>query len=289
MAADWYWSRGQERFGPVTPAEMVASIRNGTVLGTDLVWTESMTEWKPAASVPSVAKHLPGASPGPAYGGAPAMAPALAPMAVEPASPVAVGYYNPADSLPPRAAATLRGFAPPTGDVAEWPLDDMRVAQYREAYKLRQAVLSSANLYKLGFALTLLSAVVELIAAMVDFGSGRRSQQQQAVGLLVALVFAIGFCVLYGIAWKATIKCRRWAPITMTVLLSISVAVMLVGFVAGAAAASSRDAAPAFFGLVIVLAIGGAFIYVSSKAISAIPKYLAMPAWCQELLATKTM
>ena len=111
--------------------------------------------------------------------------------------------------------------------------------------------------------------------------------------MLVLAGVTIGFSVLYGLAWKATIKCRRWAPITVTILLSLGLCVSLFGTVAGAVAstgmnARSSSAVPSALVGVISLVIGGVLVLVAARAIVAIPKYLATPAWCQELLAKRT-
>lgn len=46
----------------------------------------------------------------------------------------------------------------------------------------------------------------------------------------------------------------------------------------------SAQAGPEAVGLIVVLIFDAAFAIVSWKALAAIPKYLAQPAWCQELI-----
>src|SRR5438046_114540 len=46
----WYFARGSEQHGPVAIDQLRQMIASGRVLRTDLVWTEGMAAWEPAAS-----------------------------------------------------------------------------------------------------------------------------------------------------------------------------------------------------------------------------------------------
>jgi cation transport ATPase len=296
MASEWYWSRGQERFGPFAAPAFIAQLKDGTVQPADLVWTESMTEWKAAGSVAAVAKYLPARQPAAASAQPqPAQPQSAEPQAVyEPAaeeSPAAsVGYFNPVAGLPPRAADALRGHANPVGDVSDWPLDDARVMDFRQAFKLRQAVMQSANLAKLLMALNAIGAAILLVFALFTLSEGRHNSGGVAVALMVADLFVTAFAVLYGLAWKATLKSQRWAPVTVTTLLSIGTAFSIISTMIGSANSNRSDTQfTAVIVVVISLVIGGAFIAVAAKGITAIPKYLQTPAWCQELLSQTTV
>jgi hypothetical protein len=299
MASQWYWSRGQERFGPFAAPAFVAQLKGGTVQPTDLVWTESMTEWKTAGSVSAVAKYLPGHQPAPAQQtrlqparvlGAPPQAAPVYEVAAGEAATSSVSYFNPVAGLPPRAAEALRGHASPVGDVSDWPLDDARVMDFRQAFKLRQAVMQSANLAKLLMALNAIGAAILLIVALFTLSEGRHNSGGVAVALMVADLFVTAFAVLYGLAWKATLKSQRWAPVTVTTLLSIGTAFSVISTLIGSANSNRSDTQfTAVIVVVISLVIGGAFIAVAAKGITAIPKYLQTPAWCQELLSKTTV
>ena len=249
-------------------------------MATDLVWTDSMTEWKPAGSVPAVAKYLAGATLA-----APPPAGYAAPQATVTPQGASVGYYNPAAGLPPRAAETLRGHAPPAGDVSDWPLDDHRVQQFREAFKLRQSILQSANLFKGLLALYSIAGVLVAIGGLAAMGMNSRSNGLGGAVLLGAAGLVVGLAIFFGFAWKVTIQSKRWASITATVLLSIMTAFSVVSSLLGASNNRGPAAASSAISVVIAAVIGGAFIAVSSRAIGAIPKYLQTPAWCQELLS----
>jgi hypothetical protein len=84
---NWHYANRGQRFGPVTEAEMLQLISNGTVTMDTLVWREGMSEWKIAREVAELRDLT-----------------AMAPAAGE------LGTRAAADgSTPPRA-----GFTPPT-------------------------------------------------------------------------------------------------------------------------------------------------------------------------------
>src|SRR4051794_26159931 len=70
MAA-WYYARDGQQVGPYELVDFQQLIAAGTVRGDDLVWTDGMADWQPAARVPAVAPaasaSTPAAYPAPAY------------------------------------------------------------------------------------------------------------------------------------------------------------------------------------------------------------------------------
>lgn len=72
---NWYFSRNGQQAGPIPLEALQNMYATGQVQPNDLVWTEGMPQWLPAASVPAVT----------GAGAAPAPAPQVSPM----------GYYNP--------------------------------------------------------------------------------------------------------------------------------------------------------------------------------------------------
>ena len=55
MAQDWYYIRdGQEKSGPVSPSHLKSLAASGELRPTDLVWTDGMTDWKPADRIESL-------------------------------------------------------------------------------------------------------------------------------------------------------------------------------------------------------------------------------------------
>lgn len=68
----WYYRRGEAQLGPVSWEELVGAARAGGLGTGDLVWTDGMAQWQPAASIPGLLPEQPsGAMPPmrPAYSG----------------------------------------------------------------------------------------------------------------------------------------------------------------------------------------------------------------------------
>jgi hypothetical protein len=72
----WYYLRDGAQLGPVSWEDLVNAARTGNLVPGDLVWTEGMAQWQPAASIPGLIPQQP--VPPPAYG-APPMPPGYAP------------------------------------------------------------------------------------------------------------------------------------------------------------------------------------------------------------------
>jgi len=85
MATEWYYAKGNQQHGPVSAADLKSLAVSGQLTPQDMVRTNGMTEWKPAASV----KGLFGA-------------PAVTPPPIPPSA-----------SAPPPAAAVISQSAPP--------------------------------------------------------------------------------------------------------------------------------------------------------------------------------
>lgn len=102
---EWYYVQDRQKVGPVSKEELRSLFDQGTIAGADLVWTQGMSEWKPASQVQ-------------ARFAAPLAAPAVAPPASPPASEgggmePAIDMEAPAPSGEPAAVATAepaRGY-----------------------------------------------------------------------------------------------------------------------------------------------------------------------------------
>jgi hypothetical protein len=253
-----------------------------------MIWKEGMAEWVTVSRVPALMKYV--KKPEPA-----AMAAAPQPAAVAPqeeAAPVEslpagqVGYYNPSGSMPPRAAQTLRMHARPRGDTGDWPLDDARVAQFDQAWKLRKRIDGAASLFRLLFLLIAIADVVGLIGGAVALSNARGpSAMASLFFLLGAGSVYVGLTVLHYFAWKGTVRSQAWAPLTMGILFSLGAAgyVALMFFVG--MASGPRDTTAVYAGFGFAVLIVGALAYVSFRGFAAIGPYLRQPAWCQELLS----
>jgi hypothetical protein len=52
--SDWYVLVNGAQQGPISREDLRQRVGNGTIRGDDLVWTEGMTQWSPAASIPEL-------------------------------------------------------------------------------------------------------------------------------------------------------------------------------------------------------------------------------------------
>src|SRR4029079_6693406 len=62
----WYMAIGGHQVGPVSQDDVITNLRNGTIDGNTLVFTEGMKNWTPLKDVPQLASFLgggPGARP----------------------------------------------------------------------------------------------------------------------------------------------------------------------------------------------------------------------------------
>ena len=65
MADDnWYYAQNNQQLGPVTLEALRGMVASGQVGAADLVWTQGMSQWLPARSVPEVASALAGGASG---------------------------------------------------------------------------------------------------------------------------------------------------------------------------------------------------------------------------------
>jgi hypothetical protein len=75
----WYYLRNEIQTGPLSWEDLVGAARSGGVTPGDLVWTDGMAQWQPAASIPGlipqVYPSMAGPRPGP---------PAAAPLGDDP-------------------------------------------------------------------------------------------------------------------------------------------------------------------------------------------------------------
>ena len=68
--AQWYMAIGGHQVGPVSAAEIVSNVKNGSIDASTLVFSAGMTNWTPLSRVPEFAQHLK-SSAGAASAGAP--------------------------------------------------------------------------------------------------------------------------------------------------------------------------------------------------------------------------
>lgn len=273
----WMYARGQQQFGPVTLEQLKQLMHTGQVQGADLVWRDGMPQWVPAQSVAEL------------RGGdaAPPIAAAVRPA--EPATGVgAVPYYSGSAGMPPRAHEALKYHARPKGDVGDWPLDDGRVAVFAETARLRRRIVRAANTYRALMALTILGSVFMLfgMAAAISGtrrGGGGGGGAAAVVGIAIVLFIVVGFAVFYWFASRATMRSQRWAPLTVLIVWMALIGMNFLTLLLGTVSSRSTAYSSTIVGVIVTVILGGIVAIYSLQAMFAIPKYLAQPAWCQEL------
>ena len=282
----WYYARGDQRLGPVDVSEIRALAAQGELNGDDLVWTDGMADWAPARTRRELGLDVTGNSDWPQP--APAT---VAPMqAVSPFPAQAVGYYVPTGGMPPRAAPHLDGHAGPTGDVGDWPLDDTRVATFVETMKLRRKVTGAAQLYRTLFLVGLIFTALLLLLVPFMMMAVPRGRSTDTLQMTVGAAFTVGQTIFCFFAWRATLKTRRWAPLTMGIIFLASIGWVVVSLlVASSASNQPGEAVGMLLGGVLLCIFPAIFAVTSFRAFSTIPRYLAQPAWCQEIIAASKL
>jgi hypothetical protein len=308
--SEWHYSSNGQQLGPVNSAQLKQLAASGQLQASDMVWKDGMADWAPASRIKGLFDGASAASAArPAGGGGAAVAtipvaPEAArtvavaphhqqqqqqaedtfPASQQPASPI--GYYNPSAGLGERVARTMQGFPPPSGMQGEWPLSEMQLAQLKEAEKQRKSIRSCGGLMGFLCAMWAICAVLFGVSGSFILGGPGGRAPTWASGFVMGFAgIFIGFAVLAFFARRATLRCRIWAPITFTALMSIGMILNLVGAVMNSGSGPGRSSGgPEIVGVVIGLAIGAAFLSVFVKAMLAIPKFLACPLWAQEAL-----
>jgi uncharacterized membrane protein len=302
--SQWFYVRESKRTGPLGLSAMREMLARGELGAQTMVWTVGMNQWTPAAQVPALSGQA-HAAPPPAVApiaaqhpldsaGNPApvaaSAPGTAPIPADhhEAAPVAalasgIGYHSATAGMPQRATENLKGHAHPAGDQGDWPLDDARVAHFAETVQVRKKITGAAQLYRALLFLSLIGLVmlgIVFAAALADppRGSGARGD---TIAMGVAAVFLLGLCALYYVTWRATMRAHRWAPLTMMIVFLLGVVANLISLTG---AFTGRVEPAALVGGLVGTALAVLFAFISLQSLLSIPKYLAQPAWCQELI-----
>jgi len=199
-----------------------------------------------------------------------------------PAAAAPIEYFSPASGLRAQTAELLKTYGSLRGSREQWPLDEGMLAQLKEAEKFRKKIRTAASLYHLLLFLGIIATVLLLLVGLLATASGARGA---AAGLL-AMVFAGLICgavsVLYFFCQRYTLRCQRWAPLTMMIVFLLGVALNLASMVLAASSSpqGAMAAVPALLGMILP----AAFAWVSFQAFTAIPKFLSQPVWAVEAL-----
>ena len=188
------------------------------------------------------------------------------------------------DGHPRAARSNLRGHARPTGDTHDWPLDEQRLGQFQDTLRIRKKVTAAAGLYKLLLLVALIFFVIFAITGLTALMEQKTNQRSTGVTVIVITV-VLGICVFYYFAERGTRRSQAWAPMTMFILFLVGGAFQVLSLGLVARATTAAQSAGAGVGLIVALIFNVAFAVASLRAVMAMPKYLAQPAWCQELIA----
>jgi hypothetical protein len=264
MSTEWYYVKAGQRYGPISREQLDELAGGGQIGPQDMVWKEGMSEWIGAGKV----EGLFGASAG------------------QYATPQEIGYYNPVGSLPARTAVILRGMATPTGPQGDWPLSDEHLAQLQLAESHRKQIRNLVSLFNLGLLIFCILAPIYMLVGLFSLGSGGRRGSEDAMMGLVGFLITGALATLCFFSGRHTRLCRIWPSIVATVLLGVFILGLFVSiFIMSTARRGGFGPRPDIIVAPIIASIlPGAFIYVSIRAMLAIPRFLATPVWCQEAL-----
>ena len=48
---EWHYSKNGQQHGPVSEADLITMVQNGSVAPTDLAWNKGMDAWKPVSEI----------------------------------------------------------------------------------------------------------------------------------------------------------------------------------------------------------------------------------------------
>jgi hypothetical protein len=194
------------------------------------------------------------------------------------AGPLPIGYATTA--LPERAQANLRIHARPLGDTSEWPLSELQLNQLCQTMTIRKTVAAAAALYKLLVLLAVIGFTFVATIIVRDFLRGHLNGPRTALLTLVC----VGIGAFYTYVEVSTRRSQKWAPLTMACLFCLGGLGQVLAIIAMASQTYPQRAAGGIAVTAVALVFDVAFAWLSFRAFFAIPKYLSMPAWCQEFV-----
>jgi hypothetical protein len=110
----WYYAQGREKCGPIDRSQLIEFLKTGVITPGSLVWTNTMSEWKPAIQVPGLLGGDPEPAAAPAIAAAPEPAPAAAPAATATSATVHADLPPGATSWEQLEASSDTGMTPGT-------------------------------------------------------------------------------------------------------------------------------------------------------------------------------
>jgi hypothetical protein len=277
IMSEWYYTRGEDHFGPVTTAQLRELAGCGDLRPTDLVWKDGMTQWVAATQL-----DIP-FSPGGVVTAEAPPAPQAPPIGQDGgAGRPLVSYYSPTTDMTTLARVALRGFPPLTGSRDHFPLTEDELKELARTARLRAPIVRAAMLYTALFYSGLLVTVGMLTVYLyltARFGAfGASVQAEAASGYFVRVGIVGGLSILCLLASRATRKCQPWAPIAMIVHFALWIAYLVWVLFTSFRDLGGPDGVVAvvlFFFVIPPLA----FLILSVTALTRIRSFLRRPLW----------
>jgi hypothetical protein len=198
-SVQWFYARDGQQQGPVSFEALQQLGRQGGLTPGDLVWTQTMTQWQPASTVPGlVAAPVP---PPPVYG-VPGMPP---PIGYPPA-----GQYPPPGYAPPGYVG-----APPPGYYAG-PRDVGQDAGMRWLIPVGRSVWAIAAGYLGLLSVSMVLAPLAVIFGIVAIRDIKKHPNRHGLGrawfgiIMGAIFTVIGIMVLINALAEPSHPPRRW-------------------------------------------------------------------------------
>lgn len=177
-SSDWFYVQDRQKVGPVTKEVLRSLFEDGTITGEDLVWTQGMSEWKPAGQVQG-------------RFGAPAAAPP---------PPAATAGMEPAinmDAPVPTANAAAENAAYDVGeglgiDRTYAPTTEHEYAHF--GLRLGAFIIDSMILFAVSFAIIVAGFGVAAVLVV-------SAPNSSAITSIATLIIVITYGLLFAIPW----------------------------------------------------------------------------------------
>ena len=186
-----------------------------------------------------------------------------------------------------REGPPLPGSEPPGDQVGQAPLVEEVLLSQDNLNQLRAAVHFWRQMRRVSisawvmFALTCSVVVISILVYL-----GPDDKTSLTVMLIVWLVCG-GLCVLFYVVPRATMQCKRWAPMIMLVFFSILVAwftcALIVHSLTTKQSVSLSEQLTGFLGLFAPALVA----FLAYRGFASIPEFLRQPAWCRHVLTAK--
>ena len=186
-----------------------------------------------------------------------------------------------------REGPPLPGSEPPGDQVGQAPLVEEVLLSQDNLNQLRAAVRFWRQMRRVSisawvmFALTCSVVVISILLYLEP-----ANKTSLTVMLIVWLVCG-GLCVLFYVIPRATMQCKRWAPMIMLVFFSILVAcftcALIVDSLTTKQSVSLSEQLTSFLGLFAPALVA----FLAYRGFTSIPGFLRQPAWCRHVLTAK--